>query len=172
MSYRAVTTNLFLGAARLSRRYNGIENAQDVRDDALDIVLYKEIMSMASKLAAYEVSVDSNTGIAAPCSLYTNVGKLYSNANFANIVKAIVDIAGGWTSTLPSTRDLENPETREYVQKYTKGDARFTGEERFRLLMFVMGLVGGPLTGYMLGLMIHAEGSVAGSKIALYRQYN
>ncbi len=129
-------------------------------------------MSMASKLAAYESSADSNTGIAVPSSLYTNVGKLYSNANFANIVKSVVDIAGGWISTLPSTRDLENPETREYVQKYMKGDDRFTGEERFKLLRFVRELVGGPLAGYMLGLMIHAEGSVAASKIALYREYN
>ncbi len=172
VSYRAVTTNLFLGAARLSARSNGIENAQHVRDDTLEIVLYKEIMSMASKLAAYESSADSNTGIAVPSSLYTNVGKLYSNANFANIVKSVVDIAGGWISTLPSTRDLENPETREYVQKYMKGDDRFTGEERFKLLRFVRELVGGPLAGYMLGLMIHAEGSVAASKIALYREYN
>ncbi len=172
VSYRAVTTNLFLGAARLAARFNGIENAQHVREDTLDIVLYKEIMGMASKLAAYESSIESNTRIAVPSSLYTNIGKLYSNANFANIVKAVVDVAGGWISTLPSTRDLENEETREYIQKYMKGDSRFTGEERFKLLRFVRELVGGPLAGYMLGLMIHAEGSVAASKIALYREYN
>ncbi|BBD73962.1 hypothetical protein HS1genome_2351 [Sulfodiicoccus acidiphilus] len=53
-----------------------------------------------------------------------------------------------------------------------KGNAEFSGEERFKLMRLVREMVGGPITGYMLGGMIHAEGSMAASKIAMYREYN
>lgn len=172
VSYRTVVSELFIGGARLAALCNGIENSPHVRDELLDMVLYREIMHMAAKMAAVEHVRDEHTGIAVPNSLYTNIGKLYSNANFPLVVKDLVDIAGGYVSTLPSTSDLENPETRPYIEKYMKGSPRFSGRDRYRVLRFARELVGGPLAGYMLGLMIHAEGSVAASKIALYREYS
>jgi aromatic ring hydroxylase len=172
ISYRTVEADLYLGAAKLSARYNNIENAPHVRDEIIDSIMYREIMYMAARVSALEPQIDSNTGIAIPNSLYTNIGKLYSNAYFPSVVKDVIDIAGGIISTLPSTEDMSNPQERVYIQKYLRGNSQFTGEERFKLLRFVRELVGGPFTGYMLGWMIHAEGSVAASKIAMLREYN
>jgi aromatic ring hydroxylase len=172
ISYRVVEADLYLGTARLVAKVNGLENVPHIRDEILDIVLYREIMYMGAKMAAIEAQIDQNTGIAIPNPLYTNIGKLYSNANFSNIIKNIVDITGGIISTLPSSEDFNNPEERIYIEKYLKANPMFTGEERFKVLKLARELAGGPFTGYMLGWMIHAEGSVAASKIALSREYD
>jgi aromatic ring hydroxylase len=171
ISYRSIMAELFIGAARLAARYNGIENAPHVREDITEMVLYREILDMAAKAAAHYPLIDEKTGIAVPNPLYTNIAKLYSNKMFPNVVGALVDIAGGLTSTLPATDDLNSPETRNYLVKYLQGSRKYTGEQRFKLLRLVRELAGGPMTGYMMGLFIHAEGSVAASKIALYRDY-
>ncbi|MEN3047856.1 MAG: 4-hydroxyphenylacetate 3-hydroxylase N-terminal domain-containing protein [Candidatus Caldarchaeales archaeon] len=172
VSYRSVLVDLYLGAARLAAACNGIENAPHVRDDILDIVLYKEIMRMATRMAAMTAVRDPETGILVPNPIYTNIGKLYSNAFFPVVIENLIDIAGGLVSTLPSTAELKNPATRPYVEKFMQGSPRFSGLERFKVMRFVRELAGGPLTGYLLGAMIHAEGSVAASKIALYRDYD
>jgi 4-hydroxybutyryl-CoA dehydratase/vinylacetyl-CoA-Delta-isomerase len=171
ISYRSVMAELFIGAARLAARYNGIENAPHVREDIIEMILYREIMDVAAKAAAHYPLIDEKTGIAIPNPLYTNIAKLYSNKMFPNIVGALVDVAGGLTSTLPTTDDLNSPEIRNYLVKYLQGNRKYTGEQRFKLLRLVRELAGGPMTGYMMGLFIHAEGSVAASKIALYRDY-
>jgi aromatic ring hydroxylase len=171
ISYRSVMAELFIGAARLAARFNGIENAPHVREDIIEMILYREIMDVAAKAAAHYPLIDEKTGIAIPNPLYTNIAKLYSNKMFPNIVGALVDIAGGLTSTLPTTDDLNSPEIRNYLVKYLQGSRKYTGEQRFKLLRLVRELAGGPMTGYMMGLFIHAEGSVAASKIALYRDY-
>ncbi len=171
ISYRSVMAELFIGAARLAARYNGIDAAPHVRDDIIEMILYKEILDMAAKAAAHHPLFDDRTGIAIPNPLYTNIAKLYSNKQFPNIVGALVDIAGGLTSTLPTTDDLNSPEIGTYVSKYLQGSTRYSGEQRFKLMRLIREIAGGPMTGYLMGLFIHAEGSMAASKIALYRDY-
>ncbi len=171
ISYRSVMAELFLGAARLAARYNGIDAAPHVRDDIIEIILYKELLDMAAKAAAHYPLVDDGTGIVVPNPLYTNIAKLYSNKQFPNIVGAVVDIAGGLMSTLPTTDDLNSPEIGIYVSKYLQGSRKYSGEQRFKLMRLIREIVGGPMTGYLMGLFIHAEGSVAASKIAMYREY-
>ncbi|MCS7143388.1 MAG: 4-hydroxybutyryl-CoA dehydratase [Aigarchaeota archaeon] len=171
ISYRCVVADLYLGAARLAAKANGIEEVPHVRDGVLEIVLYKEIMNMALRMSAIDGVLDVGTKIIVPNPISTNVGKLYSNTNFANVVRNVIDIAGGYVSTLPSTLDLENPETGQYIEKFLGRGSGYEGAERYKVLRLVRELVGGPLAGYMLGLMIHAEGSAAASRIALYRSY-
>ncbi|MEM1627380.1 MAG: 4-hydroxyphenylacetate 3-hydroxylase N-terminal domain-containing protein [Sulfolobaceae archaeon] len=172
ISYRIIEADLYLGTARLVAKVNGLDNVSHVRDEILDIVLYREIMYMGARLAALEALIDQSTGIAIPNPIYTNIGKLYSNTNFVNVLRGLVDITGGIISTLPSTEDFKNPEERAFIEKYLKANPNYSGEERFKVLRLARELAGGPFTGYMLGWMIHAEGSMAASKIALYREYD
>lgn len=172
LSYRAVVSDLFLGSAKLMAKYNGIEDSSHVRSAITDIIMYKEIMNMAVKSAALDCLKDEDTGLVVPNPLYVNVGKLYAGAKFSDVIKHLIDIAGGYVSTLPSTKDMKNHATAKYIERYMKGVDKFSGVDRFKLLRFVRELVGGPLSGYMMGLMIHAEGSPAASAIQIYRSYD
>ncbi|WP_338603283.1 4-hydroxyphenylacetate 3-hydroxylase family protein [Sulfolobus tengchongensis] len=167
LSYRSATMNLYLGASRLVAQVNGIENEKHVRDDIVDIVLYKEIMrSSAIASAVYPVVME---GIAVPNPIFTNVGKLYSNMHFHDVVRDLIDIAGGIIATMPSQEDLDSEEGKNIV-KYLRGSV--DGEERVKVLKLVKELGASSVTGYLLTGMIHAEGSMEASKIELFRSYN
>ena len=167
LSYRSATVNLYLGASRLAAQVNGIENEKHVRDDIIDVIMYKEILrATAIASAIYPVF---NEGIAVPNPVITNVGKLYSNAHFHDVIKNVIDIAGGIIATLPSQEDFESEEGKELI-KYLRGAV--SGEERLKALGLAKDLAASPFAGYLLTAMIHAEGSIEASKIELFRSYN
>ncbi|WP_287949965.1 4-hydroxyphenylacetate 3-hydroxylase N-terminal domain-containing protein [Acidiplasma sp.] len=168
VSYRAATANLYIGIASMMAEANGIENAGHVKNKMLDMIQYKEIMTMSSYTAAMFCEIDS--GIAVPNPVYTNIGKLYSNENFYRLINGLIEISGGIIVTMPSVEDLENRQNQKYIYKYLASMA--PGEYRFNLLRLAKELAGSNLAGYMLTLMAHAEGSVEASKIGLLRGYN
>ena len=164
LSYRSATMNLYLGSSLLMAKANGIEGEKHIRDDIVDIILYKEILrSSAIASAVYPVLME---GIAVPNPVFTNVGKLYSNMHFSEVIKDLIDIAGGIIATMPSEEDLKGEE----VVKYLRGAV--DGEERIKVLKLVKELASSTFTGYMLTLMTHAEGSIEASKIELFRSYD
>jgi len=168
ISYRSALTDLYLGTAMLLAKANGIEEAKHVRDDILNIIIYKEIMRMSAINAAMEPILSEN--IAIPNSVYTNIGKLYSNENFIKVVSSFIDIAGGIIATLPSEEDINDEYLSKYIFKYLKG--KYDSKERIKILKLAKELASSSFTGYLLTLMIHAEGSMEASKIGLIRDYN
>ncbi|ADY00892.1 Vinylacetyl-CoA Delta-isomerase [Vulcanisaeta moutnovskia 768-28] len=168
ISYRAATANLYLGAALYAARANGIENAPHVRDWLVQMIMYKEILSMGAMAAALEPWIDE--GIAIPNPVYTNVSKLYANAHFIDVVHGLIDIAGGLIATMPSHDDYVNLEERQYISKYLRGAV--DGDTRYKIMSLVRELGASHLMGYLLTAMIHAEGSEAASKIGMLREYN
>src|SRR5438132_6075781 len=124
-------------------------------------------MRMSATAAAHSHLDD---GLAIPNPLYTNIGKLYSNQNFGRVVEALIDTAGGIISTMPSQEDLDNPEENAYISKYMRGAT--AGEDRLGVMKIAKELAASSLTGYLLTLMIHAEGSAQASKLALVRDYD
>jgi aromatic ring hydroxylase len=168
ISYRAALANLFLGAASLMAKANGIIDEHHIKDDLLDIIYYKEILLMSAISAAYTPVIDEE--IAIPNPRYTNIGKLYTNTHFHNIIKDIIDIAGGIIVTMPSEEDLNNEEEKRYIEKYLRGAVN--GKNRIKILKLVKELAASFLTDRWLTSMIHAEGSIEVSKIALLRDYD
>jgi 4-hydroxybutyryl-CoA dehydratase/vinylacetyl-CoA-Delta-isomerase len=168
VSYRAATSNLFVGATSLSAKANGIGEAPHIRDNLQLVIMYKELMRMSAIAAAH--SCTSEEGQVIPNPLYTNIGKLYSNVNFGRVVEALVDTAGGMISTMPAQEDLEAPDEKNEISKYMTGAV--SGEERIKVMRIAKELAASSLTGYLLTLMIHAEGSAQASKLGLVRDYD
>ncbi|MEM1596874.1 MAG: 4-hydroxyphenylacetate 3-hydroxylase N-terminal domain-containing protein [Pyrobaculum sp.] len=167
VSYRSALANLYLGAAIKMAEANGVLDAKHIRDDILEIVIYKEIQRMGAYAAALNPIIDE--GIAIPNPVYTNIAKLYSNAKFSDVLKAVVDVAGGIIATFPTYEDLQKEETRKIISKYMR--AAVEGEERIKIIELLRDLVVGS-GGWYLTTMLHAEGSMEASKIELYRSYD
>ncbi len=163
--YRAATSNLYLGSALSMAKHNGIMDSAHVKDRLGDIIMYKELMRMSAVAAAASALVRGE--IAVPNPLYTNIGKLYSNKNFSNVLDALVDISGGIISTLPSQEDLANPCEGRDIEKYLVGAG--SGKDRIKSIKLAKELAASSQTGYMLTLMLHAEGSIEASKMALLK---
>jgi len=133
----------------------------------LEIVIYKEIQRMGALAAALNPVVDE--GVAVPNPVYTNIAKLYSNSKFSDVLKVVVDIAGGIIATFPTYEDLQREETRQIIAKYMR--AAVDGEERIKIIELLRELVIGG-GGWYLATMLHAEGSMEASKIELFRSYD
>ena len=165
VSYRAATSNLYLGASISMAKHNGILDTPHVKDRLSELVMYRELMRM-SAIAAANAPLEID-GIVVPNPVYTNIGKLYSNKNFANVLDALVDISGGIISTAPSIEDWENAVEEKYIKKYLSG-AEVTGS-REDAIRIAKELGASSHAGYMLTLMLHAEGSIEASKMALLK---
>lgn len=125
ISYRAGIGDLFTGLAKLLAEYNGVDDRSHIRRDVVEAIRYKELLRATAIAAAVNCRVDRETGIAIPDTVFTNVGKLVANTGYLDMVKALVDVAGGLASTMPSSQDFSG-ELGELVAKYLKGRKALT----------------------------------------------
>lgn len=169
VSYRAGLAEYLVGLGKLVAEANGIDGVPHIQKDVVDLIAFAEIQKLCAKMAAYECTKDDGTGMAIPNATYTNIGKLYSNENYLNVMRSLIDIGGGLIVTAPSGDDYANEELRRDISKYLRG--AIPGEERFKLFLLLreaISLLGGEESV----IHIHAEGSIRASLIELYRTYN
>lgn len=76
------------------------------------------------------------------------------------------DIAGGVVVTMPSERDLQNPEIKGYIEKYLKGTV--PAEKRMRIARFLQNWVAG-LHGVATW---QGAGSAQAQKLTLFRLFD
>lgn len=171
LSYRQVIAETILGAAKMMAEQNGTEGASHVREKLAHLIMYREQSRMAIRLAALDAVKDELTGIVYPNSLWANIGKLQSNTQFMSSVQNMVDIAGGLISTMPSPEDYGRQDIGPLMKKYLAGNVKMSAEERMNLFRLIRELIGA-MGGVLGPAMIHAEGSITASLIALSREYD
>ena len=88
------------------------------------------------------------------------------------IARLAEDIAGGLMVTMPSEKDLKNPETRAVIEKYLKGVDSIPVEHRMRILRLIENItLGTAAVGYRTESM-HGAGSPQAQRIMIARQGN
>jgi 4-hydroxybutyryl-CoA dehydratase/vinylacetyl-CoA-Delta-isomerase len=88
------------------------------------------------------------------------------------IARLAEDIAGGVMVTMPSEKDLQNPQTAKYVKKYLRGVASVPTETRMRVLRLIENItLGSSAVGYRTESM-HGAGSPQAQRIMIARQGN
>jgi 4-hydroxybutyryl-CoA dehydratase/vinylacetyl-CoA-Delta-isomerase len=76
-----------------------------------------------------------------PDEAMSNLAKLNTNDGFWQLLALAGDIAGGIAVTMPSEKELTNPEIGEYVTKYLGSAA--SAEKRMRIAKFLQNWVAG-----------------------------
>lgn len=169
LSYRTALAEYLVGLGKLVAEANGVDGAAHIRRDMADLITFAEIQRVCARMAAYECHIDRKTGIAVPNQIYTNIGKLYSNEAYLNVIRSLIDIAGGIAITAPSGDDYSNEELKRSINKYLAG--AIPGEDRFKLMLILRETIA-HLGGPEAVIHVHAEGSIEASIIELYRSYN
>jgi 4-hydroxybutyryl-CoA dehydratase / vinylacetyl-CoA-Delta-isomerase len=101
----------------------------------------------------------------------TNLAKFHFASHYHQAVSWVQDIAGGLVVTGPSEEDMENPETKGYIEKYLGGRG-VSAEDRLKAINLVRDLTASTFGGYNELLAIHAEGSLETQKITILRDYD
>ena len=169
-SYKPPLCDLFIGAAELLAQYNGIAKASHVREKITKLIAYTETVRGLTLAAAYDCRINEN-GTAVPNIILTNLAKFHFASNYHQAVSWVQDIAGGLVVTGPSEEDMENPETKGYIEKYLGGRG-VSAEDRLKAINLVRDLTASTFGGYNELLAIHAEGSLETQKITILRDYD
>ncbi len=170
-SYKPPLCDLFIGAAALLAQYNGVDKASHVREKLTKLITYAETVRGLTLAAAHDCRINDN-GTAVPNIVLTNLAKFHFASNYHQAVSWVQDIAGGLVVTGPSEEDLQNPETKDYIEHFLGGGNGVGAEARLKAINLVRDLTASTFGGYNELLAIHAEGSLETQKITILRDYD
>ena len=111
--------NQIIGAARLIQEYKGLDKAAHINDELMEMVVLRETSRACGLAAAHKGAEEPpGSGVFLPDELMGNVSKLNVANAFWRVMALAGDIGGGLVVTLPSLKELKNPEVRDYVNEF------------------------------------------------------
>jgi len=105
--------------------------------------------------------------IAVPNPLIANMAKLHFAGKYHEFVKLIQDICGGIIATSPDRKDWENPDLHGYLEHYLGGSAKYSTEDRLKLIHAAQRMVCSHESAFHEVTTVHAEGSMAAQKMMI-----
>ena len=116
--------DLIIGAAKLMAEYNGLSDASHIAQKITRMLQLNDTsLACATAAAHFGKEEPEGSGVYMPDETMGNIAKLNTNDGFWEVLALAGDISGGIPATMPSERELENPEVKEYVLKYLKAAA-------------------------------------------------
>lgn len=159
--------DIIIGATQLMAEYSGVHKAPHIVDKITDMVRICETARACSVAAALKGREEpAGSGFYQPDDVFGNAAKLTVAEGFWDLMKWAGDIGGGMAVTMPSEKELENPETGDYVRKFMKASA--PAEVRLRMAKVIQNWCAG-LHG---AGTWHGAGSPMAQKMALYHLAN
>jgi len=88
------------------------------------------------------------------------------------IARLAQDIAGGLLVTMPSDADFNSPEVGQWCHKLMAGDAKYSTEQRQRMLRLIEAMTMGAVSVGYLTESMHGAGSPQAQRIMISRLAN
>jgi 4-hydroxybutyryl-CoA dehydratase/vinylacetyl-CoA-Delta-isomerase len=165
----AGVTDLLTGGASLIAKYNGIEKVSHVREKLTELSTISETYYSCG-LAASILATKTASGYYAPNMLYANVGKTWTAKLFHDSTRMVQEIAGGLIDTVPSVSDCENPELSGFIDKYLKGKADVSTDDRLKVFRMLQDMTTFGTVCYWSTISATGAGSLQGAKIMVSRE--
>ncbi|MGA2955189.1 MAG: 4-hydroxyphenylacetate 3-hydroxylase N-terminal domain-containing protein [Thermodesulfobacteriota bacterium] len=111
--------NQIIGAAKLIQEYKGLEKVPHINEQLAEMVVLRETGRACGLAAAMKgVEEPPGSGVFLPDELMGNVAKLNICNAFWRVMALAGDIGGGLIVTMPSLKELKNPEVKNYVEEF------------------------------------------------------
>ena len=111
--------NQIIGACKLIQEYKGLENVPHVNDELTEMVVLRETGRACGLASARLGSEDPiGSGVFLPDELMGNVAKLNICDAFWRVMALAGDIGGGLIVTMPSLKELQTPEIKDFVEEF------------------------------------------------------
>jgi 4-hydroxybutyryl-CoA dehydratase/vinylacetyl-CoA-Delta-isomerase len=158
--------NQIIGACKLIQEYKGLEAVAHINDQITEMVVLRETGRACGLSAAQLGSEDPvGSGVFLPDEVMGNVAKLNICNAFWRSMALAGDIGGGLIVTMPSLKELKNPETKAYVEEFFS----FGSDEPTENILKVHKLLQHWTAGQHGVGTWHGAGPVAAQKIMLQR---
>ena len=163
--------DVLIGAAALAADYNGAAKASHVKDKLIEMTHLNETLYSCG-IACSAQGHKTASGTYLIDLLLANVCKQNVTRFPYEIARLAEDIAGGLMVTMASEKDLKHPEIGKVLEKYLRGSAEVSSEDRCRIMRLVENLtLGTAAVGYRTESM-HGAGSPQAQRIMIARQGN
>lgn len=163
--------DVLIGAAALCADYNGAQKASHIKDKLIEMTHLNETLYCCG-IACSAEGKPTESGNYLIDLFLANVCKQNVTRFPYEIARLAEDIAGGLMVTAPSEKDLKGEVTGPLVEKYFRGVASVSTENRLRALRLVENLtLGTAAVGYRTESM-HGAGSPQAQRIMISRQGN
>lgn len=163
--------DVLIGATALAADYNGAAKVSHIKDKLIEMTHLNETLYSCGIACSAEGHA-TESGNYQIDLLLANVCKQNVTRFPYEIARLAEDIAGGLMVTLPSEKDFRNPVTGKYIEKYLKGVASVSTENRMKILRLIENLtLGTAAVGYRTESM-HGAGSPQAQRIMIARQSN
>ncbi len=153
-------SDIVIGATALMADMSGYAKAAHVRDKLNEMIHMTETL-YACSVACSAQGAKTASGAYYVDPLLANVGKHNVTKLIYDIDRLAQDIAGGITATMPSEKDMNSPEIGMYIEKYLKGVASVSAEDRMRVARLIENMTG----GVALVESMHGAGSPQAQKV-------
>jgi 4-hydroxybutyryl-CoA dehydratase/vinylacetyl-CoA-Delta-isomerase len=161
--------DVLIGAAAAIAEANGVERASHIKDKLVEMTHLNETIYSTGIASSYRAKA-TRSGCYLNDDMIANVCKHHVTRMPYEIGRLAQDLAGGLMVTLPSEKDLSNPDTGELLRKYLKGRKDIPTEDRMRILRLIENMtLGRNAVGYLTESM-HGAGSPQAQRIQIARQ--
>jgi 4-hydroxybutyryl-CoA dehydratase/vinylacetyl-CoA-Delta-isomerase len=162
---------VLIGAAQAIARLQGLEGVTHIKDKIIEMIHLNETVYSCG-IACSAEGKPTTSGTYLIDLMLANICKLNVTRNPYEISRLAQDIAGGILVTLPSEKDFNSTEVGHFLEKYLKGSADFSTEDRCRIQRLIENLtLGTGAVGYLTESM-HGAGSPQAQKIMIGRLAN
>lgn len=163
-------TRQLIGIAQLMLRYNGLENVAALKGRINDMVQTAVLLDTLRFTAFNRVQYVE--GICVPDAAACNLAGLTVSETREGYLTFLCEMAGGPVLTAPSGLDLENPETRDLIEKYYVGKSGVGATERLKLVKLIYDLAASDAAGFNRALGVTGAGSPGARRVAATRGYD
>jgi 4-hydroxybutyryl-CoA dehydratase/vinylacetyl-CoA-Delta-isomerase len=161
--------NQIIGASKLIQEYKGLEKVAHINDQLMEMVVLRETGRACGMAAAVKGAEEPpGSGVYLPDEMMGNVAKLNICNAFWRAMALAGDIGGGLVVTMPSLKELKNPEVKDYVNEFFS----FGSDEPTENILKVHKLLQHWTAGQHGVATWHGAGPVMAQKIMLQRVIN
>lgn len=160
--------DVLIGAAATIADYNGVEKVSHIRDKLVEMTHLNETIYGTGVAASYQ-GIPMKSGVYLPDEMLANVCKHHVTKLPYEIGRLAQDLAGGLVVTMPSEKEFRHPELGPLIEKYLKGRAEISTEDRMRILRLIENMtMGRNAVGYLTE-SLHGAGSPQAQRIQIAR---
>lgn len=161
--------DVLIGAAAQIADYNGVEKVSHIKNKLVEMTHLNETIYATGIASSYQ-SKPTRSGAYQNDDMIANVCKHHVTKIPYQIGRLAQDLAGGLVVTMPSEKDFKSETVGPLLEKYLKGRADVSTEDRVRILRLIENMtLGRNAVGYLTESM-HGAGSPQAQRIQIARQ--
>jgi len=168
---RAAAMELDIGATALVAEVNGVEKASHIRGYISEMMVNTELVYSCGIASAVD-GVTHESGAFIPNFIPAFASKYYAAKKLGEHRYYMQDTAGGLVETMSSEKDILEPETGKYLEKYLKGKEGVPTENRIRAIKLIEELTASPFAGWYHAMCISGGGGPQLLKQAINYAYD